>query len=156
MALDELMWLAVAAYGLHILEEHALDWRGWARAVMKLPVEWADFYVVNSLVIVIGIVAAELVPTAPMLALSFPALMLINAVFFHILPFIRTKGRFSPGLATAIVLFLPLGLACYWQAGKAGVGAGAMLVSLLIGAALMASPVVLLLVHNKAYFRQDY
>jgi len=156
MSLSDLMWLAVAAYGVHILEEYQLDWRNWARAVIKLPVEWADFYVVNALVIVLGAVAAILVQSLPAVGLSFPALMLINAVFFHIIPFVRTGGRFSPGLVTAVILFLPLGLGCYWQALHDGtIGAGGIVVSLLIGACLMAAPVVLLSVRGKPYFRQD-
>ena len=101
MSLTDLLWLATAAYGVHILEEYQLNWRDWARAVIGLPVERSDFYVVNALVIVFGVVAANLARW-PGLALAFPALMLINATFFHVLPFARTGGRFSPGLATAV------------------------------------------------------
>ena len=97
MSLTDLLWLATAAYGVHILEEYQLNWRYRARAVIGLPVEWSDFYVVNALVIVFGVVAATLARW-PGLALAFPALMLINATFFHVLPFARTGGRFSPGL----------------------------------------------------------
>lgn len=156
MLLDDLMWLAVAAYGLHILEEYQLDWRNWARAVLKLPVEWPDFYVVNALVIVLGAIAAILVRTQPTIALSFPAVMLVNAVFFHISPYVRTGGRFSPGLVTAVVLFLPLGIACYWVALREHrADAGTIAISLAIGAVLMAAPVVLLMIRGKPYFRQD-
>ncbi len=156
MNLEHWLWLATAAYGLHVLEEFALDWRGWARAVIGLPVEWSDFYVVNALVIVLGIVAANLARAAPGVALAFPALMMINAVFFHIVPFIRTKGRYSPGLGTAVVLFLPIGFACYAEASAAGqLGAGATIGSILIGAALMATPIVLLKIKDRPYFRQD-
>jgi hypothetical protein len=45
MSLTDLLWLATAAYGVHILEEYQLNWRDWARAVIGLPVEWSDFYV---------------------------------------------------------------------------------------------------------------
>ena len=48
MSLTDLLWLATAAYGVHILEEYQLNWRDWARAVIRLPVEWSDFYVVNA------------------------------------------------------------------------------------------------------------
>src|SRR6185437_7208914 len=74
----------------------------------------------NALVIVLGIVAANLARHHPGIALAFPALMLINATFFHVLPFARTAGRFSPGLITAIVLFYPIGIACYWRASHGG------------------------------------
>ena len=159
MDLSHWIWLATAAYGIHVLEEFMLDWRDWARAVVGLPVEWTDFYVVNALVVVLGIVAANLAASAPGVALGFPALMLINAVFFHILPVVRTGGRFSPGLMrlmTAVVLFLPVGIACYAAASEAGLlDAGTVVVSIVIGAALMASPILFLKIKDRPYFRQD-
>lgn len=156
MPLTDLIWLATAAYGLHVFEEFELDWRNWARAVIGLPVEWSDFYVVNSLVIVLGIVAANLATHRPAIALSFPALMLINATFFHVVPTIRTAGRFSPGLFTAIVLFYPIGILCYSRAVADGVSAKGVIGSLVIGALLMASPIVLLKIKSRPYFRQDH
>lgn len=156
MSLTDLIWLAVACYALHILEEYQLDWRDWARAAIKLPVEWSDFYVMNALVIVFGIVAANLAARWPLLALSFPAVMLINATFFHIMPTIRTQGRFSPGLFTAVVLFWPVGVACYWRTAADGLlGAATLVGSLGLGALLMASPIVLLNIKSRPYFRQD-
>jgi Protein of unknown function with HXXEE motif len=157
MSLTDLTWLATAAYGVHILEEYELNWRDWARAVIGLPVEWSDFYVVNSLVVVLGIVAANLAAHAPMLALTFPALMLINATFFHVAPVLRTRGRFSPGLFTAVVLFYPIGGACYWRAAADGnLSTGTIVGSLVLGALLMASPIVLLNIKSRPYFRQDH
>jgi hypothetical protein len=96
MSPTDLLWLATAAYGVHILEEYQLNWRDWARAVIGLPVEWSDFYVVNALVIVFGIVAANLAGHYVGLALAFPGLMLINATFFHVLPFARSGGPSRP------------------------------------------------------------
>ena len=155
MNLTHWIWLATAAYGIHALEEFMLDWRDWARTVIKLPVEWSHFYVVNFLVIVLGIVAANLVDVVPALALSFPALMLINGIFFHIVPMILTRGRFSPGLFTAIALLLPIGFACYCVADRAGkLGSSSIVLSLVIGAALMATPIVLLRIKDRPYFRQ--
>lgn len=156
MSLTDLIWLAVFCYAIHILEEYQLNWRDWARAVIKLPVEWSDFYVVNSVVIVFGIAAANLAAHSPLLALTFPAVMLINATFFHILPVLRTGGRFSPGVITAVVLFWPVGVACYWRTAADGaLGAGTLIGSLVLGALLMASPVVLLKIKSRPYFRQD-
>jgi Protein of unknown function with HXXEE motif len=155
MRLGDLLWLATACYGIHILEEYQLNWRDWARTALKLPVEWSDFYVVNALVIVLGVVAANLAAW-PGLALAFPALMLINATFFHVLPVIRMEGRFSPGLFTAVVLFYPVGIACYWRAGADDtLSTSALISSFVLGALLMASPIVLLLIKDKPYFRQD-
>jgi len=108
--LSSLLWLCVAAYGIHVLEEYVFNWRAWARSVLKLPAEWNDSYITNALVIVLGIVSAMTATQWPILALGFPALMLINAVFFHIAPFLVTRGRFSPGLLSAVLLFLPLSI----------------------------------------------
>lgn len=156
MDLSHWLWLATAVYGVHILEEFVLNWRDWARAVIGLPVEWSDFYVVNALVVVIGIVCANLAVAAPAVALGFPALMIINAIVFHIIPVIRTGGRFSPGVASAVALMLPIALACYAAAGRQeALSVGSVVVSLLIGAGLMALPIVLLSVRSRPYFRQD-
>jgi hypothetical protein len=153
MSLIDLMWLATAAYGVHIVEEYQLNWRDWARAVIGL--EWSDFYVVNALVIVLGIVAANLAGHWPGIALAFPAPMLINATSFHVLPTLWSSGRFSPGLFTALVLFYPIGVACYWRAAQDHtLGARPLIGSLILGALLMASPIVLLKIKDLRYFRR--
>ena len=156
LSLTELSWLALGAYSVHMLEEFTFNWRDWARNVLHLSVSWEQFYITNAIVVVLGIVAAELAGSLPAVALGFPALMLINATFFHVLPFLVTRGRFSPGLITAVILFYPIGIACYWRAAADGhLGATTLAGSLLLGAALMASPVVMLKLKDRPYFRQD-
>lgn len=155
MSLAEWSWLSLAAYAAHVLEEYTFDWRNWARAIIGLPVEWSDFYVTNAVVIVLGIVQGELTSTLAFAPLSFASLMLINATFFHVLPFIRTRGRFSPGLITAVGLFYPVGLSvfhCAWLEGRMKLGV--TLAAILTGAALMAFPIVMLNLKSKPYFRQ--
>jgi hypothetical protein len=146
-----LLWLCTAAYGVHVLEEYVFDWQNWARNVLHLGVNWTDFYITNALVIVLGIVAAEIVPVWPAVALAYPALMLINAVFFHIAPFLAKRGRFSPGLLTAVLLFFPCAIATI---RSVHVGSGGLAVAFAIGAALMATPIVFLKVKTKPYFDQ--
>jgi len=156
VSLAEFVWLSLGAYAIHVAEEFMLDWRGWARGVLKLPVEWGDFYIVNAVVVVLGIVAAAVADRLPAVALGYSALMLVNATFFHVLPFAVTRGRFSPGLITAILLFYPAGFGAYAAAADQGaLSTGALLGSILIGAALMASPIVFLKLRGLAYFRQD-
>lgn len=155
MTLVELSWLAMAAYAVHILEEYTFDWRDWARGVIGLPVEWTDFYVTNSVVVALGIAQGMLAPTLPWAPLTYAALMLINAVFFHILPFVVTRGRFSPGLVTAVVLFLPLGIAMFAAAADEGrLDLVTSIGAVVGGALLMASPVVMLKLKDKPYFVQ--
>jgi Protein of unknown function with HXXEE motif len=152
MSLTDYAWLALAAYAAHILEEHAFDWRNWARNVIGLPVEWSDFYVTNAVVVVLGIAQAGLSDSITVAPLSFAALMLINATFFHVLPVIKAKGRFSPGLVTAVVLFYPIGIAEFVHARA---GTGEIILAFGIGAILMAFPIVCLKLKAWPYFRQS-
>lgn len=154
--LPTLAWLALAAYAVHILEEYTFDWRNWARSVLGLPVDWNTFYMTNALVVVLGLIQAELAPMLAIAPLTFGALMLINVTFFHVLPVIRAQGRFSPGLVTGVVLFYPLGIAEFVQAHKEGrlspaTGVGAFL----LGGSLMAFPIVMLRLKDRPSFRQD-
>jgi len=155
MTLQTLAWLSMAAYAAHIMEEFTFNWRDWARAVIKLPVEWSDFYVTNAVVIALGIAQAELAPTFPLAPLTFASLMLINAAFFHILPFVRMSGRFSPGLVTAILLFFPAGIAVWRKAGhEAALDWTTATLAIFGGAALMAYPIIMLNLKDRPYFRQ--
>jgi hypothetical protein len=93
--------------------------------------------------------------TLPVFALAFPALMLINATFFHVAGFIWKRGRFSPGLITAVLLFYPIGIWCYKAADDAGVLNRANLIgSLLFGSLMMATPILLMKARTLRYFKQ--
>jgi hypothetical protein len=98
------------------------------------------------------VVASIIAPKWPILALGFAGLMLINATFFHIAPFLWTRGRFSPGLFTAIVLFVPLGIATIRAGHLNAIGLAEVFCT---GALLMATPIVFLKVKDKPYFDQD-
>jgi len=155
MTHEYVLWVALAAYGLHILEEFELNWRDWARAVFGLPVDWDSFYLVNALVVVLGVCAAAVGWRCPEIALAFPALMLINATFFHVLPVLVTR-MFSPGVVTAVVLFYPAAGWAYYGAWADGIlTTQACVVSGTIGALLMAYPIVLLKVKGSAMFRYE-
>lgn len=147
-----MIWLCVAAYGIHAMEEFFFDWRNWAVHVLHLPVQWSDFYLTNVLVIVVGIVAAEVAPIWPALALGLPALMLINAAFFHVAPVIWMRGRFSPGLITAVLLFFPLGIATIRSSHVDGTG---LAIAFGVGALLMATPIIFLKLKVRSYFDQS-
>ncbi len=113
-----------------------------------------DFYVTNAVVVALGIAQAMLAPTLPWAPLTYAALMIINAIFFHIGPFLATRGRFSPGLFTAVVLFLPLGTAMFVVARAAGVGWPTLAGAAVAGALLMAYPVIMLKLRARPYFVQ--
>ncbi len=54
-----------------------------------------------------------------------------------------------------MVLMLPIAAGCYRAAARAGdLSAGTVILSVLIGAALMATPVVMLKIKDRPYFRR--
>lgn len=152
--LQTLLCACVAAYGFHVVEEFVFDWQSWARQVLHLPARWDDFYVTNCLVIVIGAVAVAIAPAWPGVALGFPALMLINGAFMHVLPFVLHRGRFSPGLFTAVLLFFPLGVATMKAVPFDPV---VFSTAFFVGAALLATPIgFIVLKHRVPYFDQSH
>lgn len=155
MALEQACWIATAAYGAHILEESILDWRGWVRSVANVTVDAETFYVGNSLVILLGIVCAEVAKTMPMIALAFPSLLLINATCFHVAAFVWKRGRFSPGLITSVLLFYPIGFWCYRVANdNAALTWATICGSLALGVSIMLLPVLLIKARSLRYLRQ--
>jgi hypothetical protein len=90
-------------------------------------------------------------PEYPAIALGFPGLMLINATFMHVFPFIAKRGRFSPGLITAVLLFWPLG---WYAMAAAQLDVRGVATALVVGALLMATPIVFLLLKRNKYFDQ--
>src|SRR5580765_783461 len=155
MTSEYVLWITLAAYGLHILEEYELNWRDWARNVLKLPVDWNSFYVVNSLVVVLGGCCAMVGWRRPEFVLSFPAVMLTNATFFHVLPVLATR-IFSPGVVTAVALFYPVGGWAFYAAWTDNaLNVQVAIVSAILGATLMACPVVLLKIRHFSVFRYD-
>jgi Protein of unknown function with HXXEE motif len=151
-----LLWIATFAYAIHVIEEYLFDWRTWAVVVLKLPVTWTLFGLVNGVVVVLGIACSSVGWACPAFSLSLPALMLINGTFFHLLPFLLTKGRFSPGLGTAMLLFYPIAAWAYYGAYLDGVlSVRIALLSFLVGAAEMASPIVMIKLSQSPYFKQQ-
>jgi len=150
---DYIFWVALAAYALHILEEYSYDWKTWAQKIMKLDVDWNTFYITNVIMLFVGIACAEVGWAHPTFSLIFPALMVINALFFHILPYIRSKRKFSPGLITAIFLFLPIGLASFNDALNLGVSTKSIVLAALCGAFLVGYPIFLIKTKNLDFFK---
>jgi hypothetical protein len=155
MNMTTLAWLGMAAYSVHILEEYTLDWRGWSHAVLGLPTEWNDFYVTNCIVVALGIAQAMLAPTLPLAVLSYAGLEFINGLLMHVFPFVRTRGRFSPGLITSVFCFLPLSITTFWTAWSTSIASiGEIGLGLLIGALTLAFPICMLIVKSWPYFQQ--
>ena len=153
MPRDYLLWIATAFYAGHILEEYVYDWKTWASKTIHIEVKWEFFYLVNAAVIVLGISCASVSWKLPEFSLIYPALMAINAVFFHILPSL-VRRKYAPGLITAVVLFLPLAAVIYVTAAQDGVLTTRALIISTLGAALtMAYPILLLMTKDRPFFQ---
>ncbi len=150
MSLTVLAWLAVAAYALHIVEEHILGWQGWAQRSMSLSIDADSYVIVEVAFLVLGAIAAMLVPVAPVYALAFGAFLLINVTFFHLLPMLMSGGKFSPGIITGILLFYPIG---YYEFMGTKLPQESLIVAALIGAGIILWPVLLLKLRGQRYFQ---
>ena len=117
---DWLLWAIVAAIGAHIIEEYALNFPGWSARGFGMPISAEDFHLVNFGVIVYSIACAAIGWRAPWLSLSSASLVVLNAVGFHF-AFSLVSGLYSPGTASALILFVPSGVAAYLAAHRAGV-----------------------------------
>jgi hypothetical protein len=81
--------------------------------------------------------------------LIIAALMYINGIFFHILPTILQR-KFSPGVITSILLFIPISSWIYYGAYLDGVlNILTLITSLILGALLMAAPIIFIKLNNK-------
>lgn len=152
MSLTVLAWLAVGAYALHIVEEHILGWQGWAKRSMNLSIDADSYVIVEVAFLILGAIGAMLVQVAPVYALAFGAFLLINVTFFHLLPMLVSGGKFSPGILTGIFLFYPIG---YYEFAGAKLPQNSLIAAVLIGAAAILWPVLLLKLRNQPYFKNS-
>jgi len=142
-------WVLTVAYAGHILEEYVLDWRKWAQETSKLKLEWGEFFVANFAVIVLGISCSVVGFDCPVFSYMFVGLAAINAVFAHLGTTI-IKKKFSPGLITSLLLFIPI---CTWAYliadGKGILTCPFLLITLGGGLLIMLFPVSLQLIKQK-------
>jgi hypothetical protein len=150
------LWILTAASALHVLEEHAMGWQGWAAGALGprfgVHPRWSDFWSLNAALIVLAIACASTGWGAPAFALALPAVCLINAIFFHILPSGMVM-RPNPGLFTAVLLYLPISLWAYAAAAHdAQLNGGTVILSMVIGAAITAFAIFLLIAGRRAAY----
>jgi|SRR5271156_2213467 len=97
MNATELCWFATSIYALKALERLMFDWREWAKALVTLPVGLGGCVVSNDAVIVVGILTATIADAFPAIALMFPPVRLVNAMFFQLGSFVVTQGQLRRG-----------------------------------------------------------
>lgn len=100
-------WLIVCAAALHVAEE----WRGDFAGVMGRYVAggtWMQFWVINALFVGACLAAAWRRERWAVLSVAVATLLLANTgVHVVVTAFL---GKYNPGLVTALVLYLPLGI----------------------------------------------
>jgi Protein of unknown function with HXXEE motif len=147
-----LFWAPLTAATLHIVEEFAwpggfLAWYRLYRPGIANSLTARYAVVVNGILLLVCLGAGLLggSPRGVALWLTVVAVLLSN-VGFHVLASIRTRA-YCPGLVTAVLLYLPLGLFGYWYFLRAGLSSIATAVTaLLLGASY---PVMSLLNHRR-------
>jgi hypothetical protein len=133
-----IFWLVLAVSALHVLEEYA---SGWVRFVNSFqnPIGHTTigaFYLVNGIFILLCLLAALLNSSFVVFSLSIAALLLINALI-HMGGTLKL-GRYNPGVATAVLLYLPLSIYTYYLYDQAGLlGFTNLFLSVLLGVGWM-------------------
>lgn len=120
---ETVFWAVLAVSVIHVIEEYA---GGWVRFVNSRPnpighTTMGTFYLINSIFLVLCILAALLNVLFVVFSLSITALLFVNAMI-HIGGTIRFR-KYNPGVATAVLLYVPLSIYVfylYYQAGLLG------------------------------------
>ena len=110
---------------------------------------WTDFWPTNGFLIVFGVTAAAVGWRAPAFSLALPAGVLVNTVFFHVLPTV-TARRPNPGVFTAVALYIPIAAWTYVAAAEDDVlNAGTVILSICLGALAMAAVIAILVLGKR-------
>lgn len=145
---EHALWVVVSVIGLHMLEEFGLDVTTWAGTLAPFRLLASEFHMVNFAYLTFAVATAQVGWRLPAFALATPATCLVNVLFMHVLGTLAS-GRFSPGLLTGIVLFLPASAYAFWAARRDGVLSRRVLLLAFTGGTLLQLFPILLL-----YLRQ--
>lgn len=124
-------WAIVAAAVIHVAEEYRGGFLTWFPKFSGMRIAMEQFVIVNALFVLLCITAALVPGQAIVLKLSVAALIFVNACI-HIIGTVRFR-RYSPGLVSALLLYMPLAFYAYYRSAaegrlsvEAGVGAFAL------------------------------
>jgi len=136
------LWVVALSCALHVAEEYFTGWQPWARETLGIVMPTARFLFMNVLLVSAAAVFASIGWKRPTLSLIIPAATLVNAIFFHILPTIG-QNRVSPGVYTAVLLYLPFSSWAFVGAWRDGVPKRAMALASILGALMMMAVVLI-------------
>jgi hypothetical protein len=127
-------WLLLAAALLHVGEDYRFGWIAWAGRFVP-GITRAQFLAWNGAFLLLCLLG--LLPGPGVFRLSLAGLVLLNALV-HLVPSLIQR-RYSPGLGTALLLYVPLGAWAYGYACRRA-QARPVALSLALGAFWMALP----------------
>ncbi len=110
MAYRTLLIISSIAAIIHIMEEYKCGWIEWASGFVA-GITRKQFIVINILFLLLCIAAISVAEKNIIFSSSIFSLLLINTII-HIAPTIRQK-RYNPGLFSAVLLYIPTGIAGY-------------------------------------------
>lgn len=140
MEYQTLLIITIPAAMIHIAEEYKFGWVEWANNFIS-GVTVKQFMVINCLFMLLCILAAIQNKGLMLFSSSIFSLLLINALT-HIAPTIRKK-RYSPGLFSAILLFIPIGIFDYASIlSDNSMSLSELVVSIIIGLFWMSVPFI--------------
>jgi hypothetical protein len=153
------LWIGIVAIGLHVMEEYAEGWLVWANEQVGprfgITFTQADFFFTAFLLIFYALAGAAIGWWAPAVSLAIPALFVVNAVFLHMLPSLRSD-RLTPGTLTAIFIYLPAAAWMFWAAGEDGVlSFGTVVLAFILGTALMYYPLAVAILAKKTGWQEQ-
>jgi hypothetical protein len=130
--------LILACAVVHVAEEFILDWTSWTNQFIA-GVTLTQFIFWN--VLFLALCVAGVFSPSPILQLSLASLVVLNA-FIHLAPSL-VLWQYSPGLVSALVLYLPVGVSAYAVSYRRSLATRKeMFLSVPLGAAWMAAPLL--------------
>ncbi|MGH7427349.1 MAG: HXXEE domain-containing protein, partial [Candidatus Methylomirabilaceae bacterium] len=117
-------WAIVGAAFIHIAEEYWGGFLIWFPKFTGLRMTRTRFVIVNTLFVVLCVLAAISGQRRLVFSLSVAALIFINAII-HIVGTVRFR-RYSPGLVSALLLYIPLAVYAYSRSAAAGLLTGCL------------------------------
>lgn len=105
-----LLWLFVPAYLIHLAEEWFGGFPAWVALLVDRPVPETAFVAINAvalMLMIIGLRAATRAEANGWMAVAVATIVLVNT-FLHFVGAVLTSS-YSPGLISAVVLYVPLG-----------------------------------------------
>lgn len=147
------LWVGIVAIGLHVMEEYAEGWLAWANEQVGprfgVTFTQADFFFTAFLLVFYALAGAAIGWWAPAVSLAIPALFIVNAVFLHMLPSLRSD-RLTPGTLSAVFIYLPVAAWMFWAAAEDGVlNFGTVVLAFILGTALMYYPLAVAVLAKK-------